>query len=116
MSRFDPVDIGEAARRVGVSPAALRLYERQGLLPRTTRSAAGYRQYSQEDLRRARMVRRARRAGLSLRKIAQLLSRDDGHATLQRVLRAHLDHLERECTRIARLRRNLRRWLERTAD
>ena len=45
MSRFDPLNIGEAARRLGVSTAALRLYERKGLLPTTTRSSGGYRSF-----------------------------------------------------------------------
>ena len=116
LRRACTVDIGEAARRVGVSAAALRLYERQGLLPKPTRSAGNYRQYSQDDLRRARLVRRARRAGLSLRQIAHVIKNEDASACLQRVLHAHLDHLERERARLVRLHRNLRRWLDRTTD
>jgi DNA-binding transcriptional MerR regulator len=52
--------IGEAARRVGVSPSALRLWERQGLV-RPSRSAGGrYRLYSDADLDHLRTVRRLR--------------------------------------------------------
>jgi DNA-binding transcriptional MerR regulator/quercetin dioxygenase-like cupin family protein len=50
--------IGEAARRVGVSPSALRLWERQGLI-RPTRSGGGrYRLYSDADLAHLASVRR----------------------------------------------------------
>jgi DNA-binding transcriptional MerR regulator len=111
MARFDPVDIGEAARLIGVSTATLRLYERRGLLPKTARSAGGYRQYSTEDLRRARLVWRARRAGLSMRQIAQALGESNDATALRRLLREHADHLDREGKRIARLHRHLCRWL-----
>jgi DNA-binding transcriptional MerR regulator len=52
--------IGEAARKVGVSPSALRLWERQGLV-RPTRTAGRYRLYSDADLARLRTVRRMRK-------------------------------------------------------
>jgi DNA-binding transcriptional MerR regulator/quercetin dioxygenase-like cupin family protein len=51
--------IGAAARHVGVSPSALRLWERQGLV-RPTRSHGRYRLYSDRDLERLREVRRLR--------------------------------------------------------
>jgi DNA-binding transcriptional MerR regulator len=52
--------IGEAAKRVGVSPSALRLWERQGLV-RPTRSAGGrYRLYSDADLDHLCSIRRLR--------------------------------------------------------
>jgi DNA-binding transcriptional MerR regulator/quercetin dioxygenase-like cupin family protein len=51
--------IGEAARRVGVSASALRLWERQGLV-RPMRSRSRYRIYSEADLDHLRGVRRLR--------------------------------------------------------
>lgn len=54
-----PYRIGEAARRVGVSPSALRLWERQGLV-RPRRSDGKYRLYSEADLEHLRSVRRMR--------------------------------------------------------
>lgn len=105
------VDIGEAARRVGVSPAALRLYERRGLMPKASRTPNGYRQYAQEDLQRARLVRRARRAGLSLAQIARAMGEDGDRASLQHLLRTHLAQLEGERKRIERMQRHLRRWI-----
>jgi DNA-binding transcriptional MerR regulator len=51
--------IGEAARRVGVSPSALRLWERQGLV-RPARTRGRYRLYSDDDLARLDQVRRLR--------------------------------------------------------
>ena len=51
--------IGEAARRVGVSASALRLWERQGLV-RPQRSGGRYRLYNEADLEHLRSVRRLR--------------------------------------------------------
>jgi DNA-binding transcriptional MerR regulator len=51
--------IGEAARRVGVSPSALRLWERQGLV-RPSRTAGRYRVYSDADLEQLGRIRRLR--------------------------------------------------------
>ncbi len=50
--------IGEAARRVGVSPSALRLWEQQGLVRPARRGR--YRLYSESDLDHLRSVRRLR--------------------------------------------------------
>jgi DNA-binding transcriptional MerR regulator/quercetin dioxygenase-like cupin family protein len=51
--------IGEAARKVGVSPSALRLWERQGLI-RPSRTPGRYRMYSDADISQLRSVRRLR--------------------------------------------------------
>jgi DNA-binding transcriptional MerR regulator len=52
--------IGEAARIVGVSPSALRLWERQGLVS-PARSTGRYRLYTDADLDRLAEVQRMRR-------------------------------------------------------
>ncbi|HEX7172906.1 MAG TPA: MerR family transcriptional regulator [Candidatus Limnocylindria bacterium] len=51
--------IGEAARRVGVSPSALRLWERQGLV-KPQRAGSAYRIYTDGDLEQLRSIRRLR--------------------------------------------------------
>ena len=51
--------IGEAARQVGVSPSALRLWERQGLI-RPGRTSGRYRLYTDADIAQLRSVRRLR--------------------------------------------------------
>ena len=56
--------IGEAARAVGVSTSALRLWERQGLV-RPSRSVGRYRLYTDADVVRLRRVRELRKARLN---------------------------------------------------
>lgn len=58
--------VGDAARLVGVSPATVRLYEREGLL-KLGRTPGGHRYLTEADLatlKRIRTLRRTRREGL----------------------------------------------------
>ncbi len=52
--------IGEAAAQVGVSPSALRLWERQGLVQPMRSDGGGYRLYSEHDIARLQRVRQMR--------------------------------------------------------
>ena len=59
--------IGELAVRSGLTPDALRYYERLGLLPPPQRSGGGYRLYEEATLDRLRFIRQAQSLGLTLR-------------------------------------------------
>ncbi len=64
--------IGELARSAQVNIQTIRFYERQGLLPRPTRSAAGYRCYEARDLERVIFIKRNQELGFTLEEIQQL--------------------------------------------
>ena len=66
--------IGDLAAASGLTRDALRYYERQGLLPKPSRSPAGYRLFSPDDVRRLRFIRRAQELGSSLREIKEMLA------------------------------------------
>ncbi|GAB3003850.1 MerR family transcriptional regulator [Amycolatopsis acidiphila] len=57
--------IGELARRAGTTTRALRFYESQGLLT-ARRSANGYREYGEEDIRLVSEIRTLQEVGLTL--------------------------------------------------
>lgn len=57
--------IGELARRAGTTTRALRFYETQGLLT-ARRSANGYREYGEDDLRLVNEIQALRTVGLTL--------------------------------------------------
>jgi DNA-binding transcriptional MerR regulator len=65
----------EAARRIGVSTKALRLYENRGLIA-PARTRAGWRVYGPADLARAREIVELRALGLSLAEVARLFEGD----------------------------------------
>jgi Hg(II)-responsive transcriptional regulator len=71
---MDQLKTSEVARRGGVNLETIRYYERRGLLPKPPRTAAGYRTFSQETVRRLRFVKRAQALGFSLKEIKELLS------------------------------------------
>ncbi|HET6745595.1 MAG TPA: MerR family transcriptional regulator [Candidatus Limnocylindria bacterium] len=64
--------IGAVAGLLGMSPSALRLWERQGLI-RPERTASGYRVYTEADLARLRYIRGMRRMHLNAPGIRRLL-------------------------------------------
>ncbi|MGI5493408.1 MerR family transcriptional regulator [Microtetraspora malaysiensis] len=57
--------IGELARRAGVSTRALRYYEQQGLIE-ARRSANGYREYDEADVRLVTEIRSLMAVGFTL--------------------------------------------------
>jgi DNA-binding transcriptional MerR regulator len=65
--------IGKLARASHVHIDTIRYYERQGLVVPEARTAARYRLYSLESLRRMLFIRKAQGLGLSLTEIAQLM-------------------------------------------
>jgi DNA-binding transcriptional MerR regulator len=64
-----------AARRLGVSAKALRLYEQHGLIT-PGRTAAGWRAYDPDEMARAAEIVTLRALGLSLSQIARVLGDD----------------------------------------
>jgi len=57
--------VSELAALAGVAPSAVRWYESVGILPAATRRANGYREYTDEDVARLRLVVSLRRLGLA---------------------------------------------------
>ena len=71
--------ISAQAASLGLSADTLRYYERLGLLPPPPRSAAGYRLYNEEAAERISFISGAKRMGLRLADIKELLDvRDRG--------------------------------------
>ena len=81
-----PMGPRDVARATGVSTDTLRHYERKGLLPGVTRTAAGYRRYSAATVERVLLIQRALVVGFSLADLKRVLGvRDRGGAPCQSV-------------------------------
>lgn len=65
--------IGKIAKLGQISADAIRFYEREGLLSPVKKSAAGYRLYTEEALRRLNFIKHAQLCGFSLSEIRELL-------------------------------------------
>ena len=70
--------IGAAARMSGVNIETIRYYEREGIVPRATRTPSGRRLYAGEDISRLRFVKRCRDLGFSIPDIRTLLDLSAG--------------------------------------
>jgi DNA-binding transcriptional MerR regulator len=81
----------EAARRLGVSAKALRLYEARGLIA-PVRTAAGWRAYGPDEMARVAEIAALRELGLSLAQVARVLDGDS--KSLEPALAAHQAALE----------------------
>ncbi|HLF07806.1 MAG TPA: MerR family transcriptional regulator [Dehalococcoidia bacterium] len=67
--------IGEVARSTGLTIKAIRYYEAEGLLPKLHRTPAGYRLFSQQEVRWLSLLRKARELGLPLGELRPLAQR-----------------------------------------
>lgn len=88
--------VGEVASLAGVSVRTLHYYDETGLLRPSSRSLAGYREYTPADLDRLQEVLVYRRLGLGLAAIAGLLDNPDHdrHETLRRQRRLLAEQVE----------------------
>lgn len=106
------LSIGQVAREAGVGVETVRFYEREGLLEEPPRRASGYRQYSEQVIKRIRFIKRAQRLGFSLKEIQELLAlRVDGHASCEEVRQcaeAKIAAIERKLIELHRMRQALR--------
>jgi DNA-binding transcriptional MerR regulator len=102
--------IGEFSRRSRLSPKALRLYDRLGLLrPARVDQDSGYRWYAANQLDQARLIAGLRELGLPLAEIGSILSLD-GPAAAERLRRywgdaeaSHYGHRELALSLLNRL-------------
>jgi DNA-binding transcriptional MerR regulator len=101
----------DAARQLGVSIKALRLYEQRGLVA-PGRTAAGWRVYGPDEINRVGEIVALRELGLSLGQIAQVLQGDatvmeSALAAHQSVLEGRLHRLVGAVDKVRRLRADL---------
>ncbi len=108
--------VGAVAKAAGVSVQTLHYYERLGLLPKPERSAANYRLYSPETIRRVQFIKKAQAIGITLEETKQILDlTDHGRAPCHRVVelgRKHLQEIEARLTQLQAFHRLLARSVD----
>ena len=89
------MNIGQASALSGVSAKMIRYYESLSLISRAQRTTAGYRRYSESDIRTLRFLKRARGLGFSVEQMRDLLAlwRDEGRSKAE-VMKLALSHAE----------------------
>lgn len=108
---METLSIGQVARRVGVGVETVRFYEREGLLEEPPRRASGYRQYSEQVVKRIHFIKRAQQLGFSLKEILELLTlRVDGQTSCEQAKEratAKLAEVEQKIIELQRMRQAL---------
>jgi Cu(I)-responsive transcriptional regulator len=106
------MNIGEAAAASGVSAKMIRYYESIGLITGVSRTEAGYRVYSGDDVHTLRFIRRARDLGFSVEQMGNLLAlwsdRSRASADVKRIVMEHVNELERKMREIRDMAKTLR--------
>src|SRR5258708_9549031 len=105
MTPVNTLKVGQVAAEAGVGVQTLHYYERLGLLPKPNRSAANYRLYSPEAVRRVRFIKKAQALGLTLDETKQILDlKDHGREPCRKVAELGEKHFAEIDARLAQLR------------
>lgn len=105
--------IGELSRATGTHIETIRYYERIGLLPAPSRTAANYRSYGDTHRARLAFVRHSRDLGFTIEEIRSLLDLSDHPerdcADADRIATRHLEQVEEKIAQLTLLREELSR-------
>ena len=109
--------IGAASTMSGVNIETIRYYEREGIVPRAARTAAGHRVYGDADIARLRFVKRCRDLGFPIPDIRTLIDLSAGSdapcADVKALGERHLHGVRRKLEELGRLERALVELVER---
>ena len=105
------MNIGEAAKRSGVTAKTIRYYESIGLIPAAGRTSSGYRAYTVKEVEMLRFIQRARSLGFSVEDVAGLLAlwrdRSRASADVKAIALKHVGEIERKIAELDSIRRTL---------
>lgn len=111
-----PLTVSKLAEEVGTSSDTVRYYERIGLLPAPERSPAGYRLYGDDAVERVRFIKRAKRFGLRLEEVGQLLAIREGGmcpcGSTRRMLENRVAELTEEMAGLGQLRDDIQHMVD----
>lgn len=110
--------IGELAQRTGVNAKTIRFYEDVGLLPEPRRTESAYRIYGESHVRQIEFILRAKRLGLSLDEIRDIMRLREGGEPpcfhVERLLEQRLSELQRVQAELKELQGDLESTLQQT--
>jgi MerR family transcriptional regulator, copper efflux regulator len=113
----EALTISRLARLGGVNLETIRYYERQGLLPKPPRTAAGYRIFPSETTRRLQFIKRAQELGFSLSEIRELLALRMKPGTKREDIRARAEakiaDIEQKILTLEAMKKTLRKMTNR---
>ena len=104
--------IGELAKATGAQVETIRYYEREGLLPETTRTEGNYRIYGEAHAERLSFIRHCRSLDMTLDEIRVLLRFKDAPnencGEVNTLLDEHIGHVAERIRELRQLERQLK--------
>ena len=104
--------IGEAAKKAGLAPSAIRYYESLEILPTPERTDSGYRGYSTDDVELLRFIARLRALEFPLSDVREIVAlRREGKAPCAKVrstISREAEAIGKRIEDLERLRKELR--------
>ena len=107
--------IGQLAELAGVPRKTIRYYEEIGILPPPERSESRYRLYSETDVRRLELIRRARALDMTLPEVGELVewassgTCNDFQGRFLEVVRRKLEEVAQRIADLEHLKQDLQR-------
>lgn len=106
------MNIGQAAKASGVNAKLIRHYESIGIIPKASRSDAGYRVYSDADVNILSFVKRARGLGFSMKEIKKLVglwrNKSRSSSDVKNLALAHVKDMEQKITELESMVKTLK--------
>ena len=110
---------GEMAKACGVTVRTVQFYDQKGILIPSALSEGGRRLYSEDDLKKMKIICFLRDTGLSLDTIGQLMKEEDPESTIsillvqqEQVLREEISERREKLNRLE----ELKKWVESTSS
>ena len=114
------MNIGQAAKRSGISAKMIRYYEDIGLLPAPKRSDAGYRVYTDADIKTLSFIQHARELGFSSEQMKELLglwlNSSRRSSEVKQLAQKHIQFLQQKIANMQHMLVILQQSVEECAD
>lgn len=106
-----PIKIGELAKQTGCKVVTIRYYEKEGLLPKPTRSKGNYRLYDAAHVEHLLFIRHCRALDMTLEEIRLLLSLreqpEQNCSQVSALLKSHIQQIETHVQSLLELKQHL---------
>ncbi len=106
--------IGEVAKKLGITTRTIRYYEEIGLMSPPKRLDAGIRVYTKEDIKRLKFILKLKELGISLKEMQELAKVYEVHKNpdkimpkLIEILDSHISKIDEKITKLASLRHDI---------
>lgn len=108
--------IGQLAKLTETTSVTIRYYEREGLIPKSTRSKSGYRLYPKKLIPRFHFIQNAKSVGFSLNEIKELLAlqqkKNASSQAIKDVTQSKIDEIKNKIKVLNQIKKLLEKWTE----